>query len=327
MVPERCCVRVAMLNADTSTPNVYGGLGTFGDILQRVLAAAAPQAQKGLSIRHSVYNVVDGQYPESLDDVDAIVITASAASSYDDQYWIKALERYVVMLFRQHRRIKMFGSCFGHHLICQALLRDCGLRVEKHPDGWEIGISEVLFTEDFRQAFDRCESMGDSSEQHCNRSFGRLPSPAEDDESEDDNLTCHQPMAISTPAKARLQFVHADQVSCHSPLPKPWKLVGSTEHCAIQGVYLPGRVLTLQGHFEFDKFDNRDTMKIFGASSGAEPGSSAKKEAADGEDDGEVVAEMVVRFLSQGHTRHDDEHEAGKWPTRLPTPRTSTERF
>lgn len=338
------CVRVAMLNADTSVPNVYGGLGTFGDILQRVLAAAAPQACDGLSLQHSVYNVVSGQYPTSLGDVDAIVITASAASSYDDQHWIRKLEEYVVVLHRQHPRIKMFGSCFGHHLICQALLKDCGLRVEKHPSGWEIGISEVVFTDDFRKAFGS-RGTRDSTELgfELPRYTGRLPSPDEDENGDGDYNDIGSRTGL-IPATARLQFVHADQVSSPSPLSltQPWVLVGSTKHCAVQGVYLPGRVLTLQGHFEFDKFENRQTMKIFGAGPEAEAEANAGSAVHDThwdakygevEDDGEAVAEMVVRFLAEKPTcnaldvsMHGDVRSRA-WPGRLPTPRTSTERF
>lgn len=323
------CIRVAMLNADTSVPNVYGGLGTFGDILQRVLAAAAPQACSGLSIQHSVYNVVSGQYPKSLADVDAIVITASAASSYDDQHWIQRLEEYVVMLYRQYPGIKMFGSCFGHHLICQALLKDRGLRIEKHPGGWEIGISEVVFTNDFRRAFGKAGcGRKESTEFGFPRCVGRPPSPDEDESSDGDYNSIGSTTNL-VPETARLQFIHADQVFSPAPLAEPWVLVGSTEHCAVQGVYLPGRILTLQGHFEFDKFENQQTMRIFGAAPEVE--TEAKTNAAcetkprEAEDDGEVVAEMVVRFLAEGQLCNTDMSTA--WPGKLPTPRTSTERF
>lgn len=353
------CIRVAMLNADTSVPNVYGGLGTFGDILQRVLAAVAPRAHAGLSIRHSVYNVVSGQYPESPGDVDALIITASAASSYDDQPWIQRLEEYVVMMYRRYPGVKMFGSCFGHHLICQALLKknkDCGgmLRVEKHPSGWEIGISEVVFTDDFRRAFSGRRGGGTRAHRSTELGFpgrcvGRLPSP---DEDEDDSSRRDYAFSSTGPAtggfvvpgRARLQFIHADQVFLASPLVQPWVLVGSTEHCAVQGVFLPGRILTLQGHFEFDKFENRQTMKIFGAGpeDGAEAGTA--RDVVDGletesrqevEDDGEVMAEMVVRFLAGGQLLCNDpsmdstmgDLRSKAWPGKLPTPRTSTERF
>lgn len=322
-----------MLNADTSVPNVYGSLGTFGDILQRVLAAAASQAYTDLAIHHSVYNTVAGEYPESLDDVDAIIITASAASTYDDQCWIQKLEEFVAMLYTQHPRIKMFGSCFGHHLICQALLKDHGLRVEKHPRGWEIGISEVVFSNDFRETFTR--SCGAKGVGHpTSRPVGRLPTPDEED-NDSGEYGYSRSTASRVPPSARLQFVHADEVVSTLPLAPPWILVGSTEHCTIQGVYQAGRVLTLQGHFEFDKFEDRQTMEIFGA----EPTPNADANT-DGlrvanprraQDDGEVVAEMVVRFLVEGNSYRPVTGQGARGyrtqraKTRLPTPRSSTE--
>lgn len=337
-----------MLNADTSVPNVYGSLGTFGDILQRVLAAAASQAYgaAGPAIHHSVYNTVAGEYPESLDDVDAIIITASAASTYDEQRWIQKLEAFVVMLYTQHPRIKMFGSCFGHHLICQALLKDHGLRVEKHPRGWEIGISEVVFSDDFRETFARSCGTKEDGRSFSTRSIGRLPTPDEDEDDDSGELGYFGAMASpGVPPSARLQFVHADEVVSASVLPElappGWILVGSTEHCAVQGVYQAGRVLTLQGHFEFDKFEDRQTMEIFGADGHASVDADASTEdprIATGnprraeQDDGEVVAEMVVRFLVEGNSSSPGTAGQGtrgnrtqRARMRLPTPRASTE--
>lgn len=313
MSTEPRYIRLAMLNADTSIPNVYASLGSFGDILQRVLVAAASRTCPEFSIIHSVYNVVNDEYPDSLYDLDAIVITASAASAYDGSAWIRKLQEYVVKLYGEHPRVKMFGSCFGHHLICQALLKDHGLRVEKHPSGWAIGISEVVFTNDFRQAFAGVgrRDIENTDARVCNR----LPSP---DDDEDGFRHCES----IVPPKARLQFVHADQVVSSTPqisLAKSWILLGSTEHCAIQGVYQPGRVLTLQGHFEFDKFENRQTLTIFGAD-----GHSVKGTEKEADDDGELVAEIVVRFLVEDESA-SVESEQCQATTRLPTPRTSTE--
>ncbi|KAH8757299.1 class I glutamine amidotransferase-like protein [Diaporthe sp. PMI_573] len=265
------CLRVAMLNADTSVPNVYANLGTFGDILHRKLLAAADRTPEQLKIVHSVYNVVMGEYPDSLDDLDAVFITASAASSYEIAGWIKRLEEYVVTLYTRYPEIKLFGSCFGHHIICQALLKDHGVAVAKRPSGWEIGVSEVKFTDEFRDAFARRVDR-------------------------------------SVPKSAYLEFVHADEVILapkEPPLPKPWILLGTTEHCKVPGVYQPGRVLTLQGHFEFDTFKSQETMRIFGAdeASASNPKSIDISETGNTSgpvcDDGEAVVGMLVHFLTE----------------------------
>ena len=46
-------------------------------------------------------------------------------------------------------------------------------------------------------------------------------------------------------------------------LPYPWINLGSTAKSPIQGLYLPNRVLTYQGHFEFDTWVNRETLIEF----------------------------------------------------------------
>ena len=48
------------------------------------------------------------------------------------------------------------------------------------------------------------------------------------------------------------------------PLPTPWMNIGSSMLCPIQGLYYPGRVLSYQGHFEFDTFTNRELCGEFG---------------------------------------------------------------
>lgn len=295
-----------MLNADTSVPNVYADLGTFGDILHRKLLSAADRTYEGLSFVHSVYNVVIGEYPDSLDDVDAVFITASAASSYDNEPWIQRLEEYVVMIYTMYPEIKLFGSCFGHHMICQALLKDHGVRVAKRPTGWEIGVIEVEFTDEFRKAFVHFESSAFTKSRM--QLPNRLPTPESESEDDGHKAPCvTERVGCVVPKKAFLEFVHADEVVLPSPdfsLPEPWTLLGSTEHCKIPGIYQPGRVFTLQGHFEFDTFKSQETMRIFGADEASNPQSDnvsvAGKASGPEYEAGEAVVNILVRFLAEG---------------------------
>ncbi|KAG8157684.1 hypothetical protein KVR01_012346 [Diaporthe batatas] len=301
MAPGARCLRVAMLNADTSVPNTYADLGTFGDILHRKLLAAAHRTSAHLEIVHSVYNVVAGEYPASTDGLDAVFITASAASSYGNEEWTKRLEQYVVTLYTTCPRVKLFGSCFGHHMICQALLKDHGVVVARRPGGWEIGVSEVRFTAEFREAF---APVGSS--QSSQRWAGRLPSPESEDGEDCDGDPCLRGRSdCVVPKSAHLEFVHADEVvlaPAEVSLPKPWVLLGTTEHCRVPGIYQPGRVLTLQGHFEFDTFKSQETRRIFGAeeatASGPADVSDPAKTPGPALDDGEAVVDLLVRFLA-----------------------------
>ncbi|KAI0176839.1 class I glutamine amidotransferase-like protein [Pestalotiopsis sp. NC0098] len=249
-------VRIAMLNTDLPVPNVRAKLGTYGTIFHRLLSDAATRISPTTKVESADFDVVQGEYPVSVSDFDAILITGSAASAYDNVEWIRVLDEYVLNVYQHHPRVKMFGSCFGHQLICQSLLRHLGVVVEKDPNGWELG---------------------------------RPLTPDEE--------TSREPESEASPS-LRLQFVHADHVKIPDPgvLPPPWTIVGSSDHCAVQGVYEKDRVFTLQGHFEFDRFINTETIKVFGALWKPDELNKAL-EAMNAEDDAERAAEMVMRFL------------------------------
>lgn len=216
-----------MLNADTPVPAVRPTWGTYGKMFHDLLVAAASRILPLLKIESTDYDVQNLEYPESLSEVDVVLVTGSASSSYEEKEWIRRLDDYVLDLYLNHPHIKMFGSCFGHQLICESLLRGHGVRVEKDPNGWELGVKSIKLEERFRQ------TLGKTSRSSLK--------PDYDEE---------------IPEKMRVQFVHADHVTIPSvdALPQSWMIVGTTEQCAVQGLYEPKRVFTLQGHFEFDRF-------------------------------------------------------------------------
>lgn len=255
---------ICMLNADTPVPVVYAQKGpTYGRIFHQLLSAAGHQIIPNTTIESTDFDVMKGEYPASLENFDAIVISGSANSAYDDHEWIRRLDDYIFDVYSSHPEIKIFGSCFGHQLICQSLLKRFGVKVEVDPKGWEIGVKEITLQERFRQMLGR-------------------------------NST------LLVPEKLRLQFVHHDHVVIPNPsaLPTSWIMVGSTQHCAVQGVYEPGRILTYQGHFEFDRFVNSEAIKFFFPTWAPET-LQETLEAIDADDDAVFAAEMVLRFLTE----------------------------
>jgi GMP synthase-like glutamine amidotransferase len=259
-----------MLNADTPVPVVHDKLAaTYGRIFHNLLTSAANTSNnitsKPINITSTDFDVVKNEYPASLEEFDAMIISGSANSAYDDVPWIRKLEKWVKEVYEQEPRIKIFGSCFGHQLVCQALLKEYGFKVEKDPQGWELGVQEITLHDKFR------ESFAMTSESH------------------------------SEILKAmRLQFVHHDHVVIleTEALPSSWMPVGSTKHCAVQGVYEPGHVLTYQGHFEFDRFVNSETIKFFFPT--WQPRVLEETfEAIDVDDDSIAAAQMVLRFFTE----------------------------
>ena len=104
-------------------------LNRHGDYPQLVDEWVAPLGGESRS-----YAVLDGEFPESASDADLWVITGSRHGVYEDHDWIPPLEQFI----RDVRDAggKMFGICFGHQIIAQAL----GGTVEKSEKGWGTGV-------------------------------------------------------------------------------------------------------------------------------------------------------------------------------------------
>ncbi|KAH9897316.1 class I glutamine amidotransferase-like protein [Xylariomycetidae sp. FL2044] len=293
---QRGILRVAMLNTDTPVPNVHAKLGTYGSIFASLLSATAARVAPSVVFEWEEFDVVLGHYPPSLSTFSALVITGSAASSYDDAPWIHRLDEYVADVYEHQPNVKIFGSCFGHQLLCQSLLREFGVHVEKDPKGWEMGVQTISLTPEFRGAFTSGRAASD-----CHNPE-RPPTPEE-----------------MLPEKLRMQFVHSDHVKLPQGnlMPEGWDLMGSTEHCHVQGVHRPGRVLTYQGHFEFDRFVNTETLKVFGTS--WKPDALARGiRSMDADDDAQLAAEIVLRFFLDGNVNGSPKVAPGRGS--LPTP-------
>lgn len=256
-------LHIAVFNTDIPVPEVFTQrASSYGKIFHELLTAAAQRTQPDVTIKTTEYDTRKSEYPPTLDDVDLILITGSINSAYDDIPWVHKLEQYIIDTYRDYPQVKWFGSCFGHQLICQALLKQYGVRVDADERGWELGVKTMAMDSKFRNDF-------------VERGF-------------------------KVPEKMRLQFVHGDFVVVPDleRLPRGWSIMGSTEWCANQGMMEAGRVLTFQGHFEFDRFVNSETIKTFFARKAPEWLEDSLK-AVDADDDAELAAEMVLSFIMQ----------------------------
>ena len=86
-----------------------------------------------------IYDVTQLIYPKSLDECDGYIITGSKLSVYDDERWIRVLEKFIVDLFLNKKLL--LGVCFGHQLIAKAL----GGEVKKADIGWVLGVQSYEF--------------------------------------------------------------------------------------------------------------------------------------------------------------------------------------
>lgn len=303
-------LHIAILDVDIPIPHVYSSRGLYSTQFRTLLRSAATRlnqtqnqtpsstrnapATDPIEIQTTAYDAVGGCLPpfESLrttepnspafnstpSPIDGILITGSAASAYDtaNHPWIKGVQDFLARVYNEFPSVRIFGSCFGHQIIAQTLLVP-DVRVEACPAGYEVGIHPITLDETFRASFPGLPS-GDSG--------------------------------------FRLQLIHGDWVvgtqknQGDAYLPTGWINVGRTELCPVQGLYKPGRVLSLQGHFEFDTFVNEETCREFGRRGGWKDDDverfvrqirkSAGEAGGEDEDDSKVAAEVVVRFFGGG---------------------------
>ncbi|KAJ5205676.1 hypothetical protein N7491_003695 [Penicillium cf. griseofulvum] len=309
-------IHVAVLDADIPCLSVYKARGLYSSQFRVLLQAAAQRLNKTpetlqtgpLAIHVTAFDAVGGSLPPletlrtnpkspaephvggPLSPIDAILITGSASSAYDDQPWIHAMQSYIQTVHTHYPAVKLFGSCFGHQIIAQALL---GINsIPNHPptstfhvahssSGYEMGIQPITLQPSFTARF--------------------------------------PPLARATAQNPfRIQLIHGDAVvptpeaqatagQAGVSLPAPWSSIGSSAQCAIQGLYNPGRVLTYQGHFEFDTFVNGELAQEFGRRAGWSASVVAeyleliyrsRVPGLDDDDDAKAAAEAVLLFFA-----------------------------
>ncbi len=100
---------------------------SFGAMFERFLDGA------DAGWTYEVFNTMQGQYPASFDDFDAVLLTGSESDSFSDEAWVVELRRRVTQLLAERK--KLIGVCFGHQLIGLCL----GAPVGRAPQGWGEG--------------------------------------------------------------------------------------------------------------------------------------------------------------------------------------------
>ena len=121
-------MKLCILENDLFDAELASRFGGFGDMFRRLFAQAGAD-----NWTVETFNTVQGQYPASYDDFDAVLLTGSRADSFSQEPWVLALRQQVEQLLQAKK--KLLGVCFGHQLIALCL----GARVERAPQGWGAG--------------------------------------------------------------------------------------------------------------------------------------------------------------------------------------------
>lgn len=119
---------IAILKTDSVRPEWVERFGEYPDMFQTLLRRA------NRHLDFTVYDVQEGEYPKSLEDHGAYLITGSKAGVYEEHLWLPPLVEFVRDLVEAE--IPLIGICFGHQLVAQAL----GGSVGKSDKGWGVGV-------------------------------------------------------------------------------------------------------------------------------------------------------------------------------------------
>jgi GMP synthase-like glutamine amidotransferase len=126
-VAENFMPKITIVETGLVPPERRARHGSFPQMFERLIGKADASAS------FATVRLVDGEALPDPANLEAILITGSAAGVYDDLDWIVPLERFVRAA--HETRIPLVGICFGHQLIAQAL----GGTVRKSEKGWGIG--------------------------------------------------------------------------------------------------------------------------------------------------------------------------------------------
>lgn len=121
-------MKLCILDNDTIDAALVPTYGNYATMMERVLRKAG--ADNWTMDR---FSTPLGEYPESFEDYDAVLLTGSKSDSFSNEPWIVELRRRVTELLDTDT--KLLGVCFGHQLIALCM----GAKVGRAPNGWVTG--------------------------------------------------------------------------------------------------------------------------------------------------------------------------------------------
>ncbi|KAI0325131.1 class I glutamine amidotransferase-like protein [Cubamyces sp. BRFM 1775] len=252
--------KIAVLLCDTPLPAILASQGDYGAIFEALFRNALREA--GGPETEFVVDAYDVRnemvYPKDVDQYDAVLLTGSAASAYENLDWINKLVDYVRFLSKDKPQIRLIGICFGHQIIARALGGECVPNDGK----WEIGVTEIDLTEIGQKLLGVSTLVRDPTTHITSSRAGANLG--------DILLTAHG-IHLLRFCIQNLEQMHRDHVP---KVPPNFHLLGSTSVAPNQGMVqlYPGaspesvspadvHIFTVQGHPEFHKRITEEIVK------------------------------------------------------------------
>ncbi len=124
-------MKIGLLRCDKVLNELLPIAGDYPEAFENIFSAYA----RDISLQ--VYDVLNGEYPDTLDECHGYITTGSKSSVYEKEKWITDLLGFIKSLYTHN--IKFVGICFGHQLIAEALGGKCA----ESENGWGIGVKQV----------------------------------------------------------------------------------------------------------------------------------------------------------------------------------------
>lgn len=144
-------LRIAVLECDTPQPQTRARFGSYTGLFTALLQQASSSSSSSTSstdLHITGHDVVNNLYSyPSLDEVDALLLTGSRHTAYDNDPWILKLVDFTKRALAANCRI--VGVCFGHQILGRAV----GTGVGKCEKGWEVAVTDVSLTEKGKELF------------------------------------------------------------------------------------------------------------------------------------------------------------------------------
>ena len=121
-------MKIGILLVGRASEDLVGKYGTYAEML---IALINSEEQV---FEFKTFNILDDEFPKDHLVCDGWIVTGSPHGVYEKHSWIPTVSQLINNVYEAS--LPIFGVCFGHQLIAQAL----GGHVEKSEKGWGLGL-------------------------------------------------------------------------------------------------------------------------------------------------------------------------------------------